>query len=668
MRFLFHTLCAVYAGFFLTSTLGATTVFAQDAGFGGGMPPSDQATLAIRDGSTVIWTGTVDLPGGTTSISPTAGGGPYDVSEDSVLAVLVEADAGSDDFEISDLQYSGAFNSFYLNCIVVPADPANPLCGNWQYVVNGTSPANGMDVQTLSSDDQVYVYFGPSRRITPSSSSVTTGVPFTVLAESYVASSDSWTPAVGFTTTILQGDPFSSPTIISTAVSGADGNASFTINSAGSYTAGLLEDWYYPNASITASATAPSGPSTTGGGINLHAPFDIPRALAFITNTQQANGSFDSILLSDWVAIAFAGGGAGDAQKKLARYFIDNPPSFENITDFERHAMALEALGINPYSGTPIDYITPIVKSFDGTQIGDPALVNDDIFAVFPLLHAGYTSQDNMIRKVTTFIISKQLANGSWENSVDMTAAAIQALSIVRQLPDALSAITAAIDYLHGQEKADGGFGDSFATSWALQAISTQENSHLVWGNGYRTPSYYLSTLQQTDGGVEPVSTGMGTRLWATAYAIPAIQKKTWHSLLSSFNIPAVNAEIVQIATSTPLIATVTADVPVKPEVVSEAPKAKAIETVETKVEPKENVSETTASSDDAATEDPSVMTSEEVKMPANVQAAAAATISSNPLWWLLFVLFLILTTVLTLLVIRHRAKIHQQFREIQEK
>jgi len=308
---------------------------------------------------------------------------------------------------------------------------------------------------------------------------------------------------------------------------------------------------------LTATPAPTPAPSSGsgGGGLTLHAPFDVPLALAFIAYMQHADGSFDSLLLSDWAAIAFAGGGAGDAQRKLAQYFTANPPVLESVTDYERHAMALEALGIDPYSGTATNYIAPIVDAFDGTQVGDPSLVNDDVFALFPILHAGFGVSDDVVAKTTAFIISKQLADGSWENSVDLSAAAIQALSLVRSLPEASDAITHGLNYIHRQQKIDGSLGNSFSTSWALQAIAAVPNSSLSWAQDYRTPQYYLATKQETDGGVEPPATDAKTRLWATVYAVPGIKGKTWDALLASFAKPAP-APILTVATSTPEVTT----------------------------------------------------------------------------------------------------------------
>ncbi|MDO8551915.1 MAG: hypothetical protein Q7S01_00105 [bacterium] len=648
MRHLNRSLFGLIIVLFLSSTIGVATAFAQIVDPDAPPPPpaSDQATITIRDGATVISSGSATLPDiGSPDVAITSIGGSHNVPARSVLAIIKDIESATTTFSISDLQYSDAYSSFYLNCIAAPADPASPLCGNWQYVVNGTSPNVGMEVQTLSNNDAVYLYFGPSRRITPSSSNVTIGVPFTVAAESYVAPSNSWTPATGLTLRILQGDPFNSPTIISSATVGADGKATFTIHTAGSYAAGLLEDGYYPNASITASATPQASLSSSGGGgggINLHAPFDMPLALAYLQSEQRADGSFSSALLSDWVAIALGGGGAGDAQKKLSQYFSSNPPSLQSVSDYERHAMALEALGINPYSGTSVDYITPIVNGFDGKQIGDAALVNDDIFAIFPLLHAGYSTNDDVIQRVVLFILSKQLPNGSWENSEDLTAAAVQALSLARQLPDTSNAINSAIDYIHGKLQADASLGNSFATSWSLQAIAAAPSSSLNWANGYYTPQYYIATLQERDGGIEPASATSDTRVWATAYAIPAIQGNTWDSLLSSFAKPAPKVNVEQIATSTPVTTA---------EAVSVAPTSSvAVELSNAEKLPDEEKQETFVEPELPAPAEPLATSTEATTTLANVsppyvQTAAIAVVDygipTEWKWWLALLVLL---------------------------
>jgi hypothetical protein len=309
---------------------------------------------------------------------------------------------------------------------------------------------------------------------------------------------------------------------------------------------------------VSPQSATPAGASS----VMLHDPFSVPLAFFYLRSLQQQDGDFGSPLLDDWVAIASAAGGAGDLRAHLQAYEAANAPALGSATDYERHAMALEALGINPYSGTSQDVITPIVKDFDGTQIGDPTLDNDDIFAIFPLLHAGYSAQDDIIQKTVAFIVAHQHADGSWDGSVDLTGAALQALSLTPSLPDVHTATIKALGYLGAQVQGDGSFGNVSATSWVMQGISAQGEDISQWSKStYHTADYFLSTKQEKDGGVGPTTADTLTRAWATAYAIPALEHKPWDSLLASFPKPTpaeASAPAPQAATTTPPMATTT--------------------------------------------------------------------------------------------------------------
>jgi len=310
------------------------------------------------------------------------------------------------------------------------------------------------------------------------------------------------------------------------------------------------------------STPSPSSSSSGGGGEYLQdRPFNVSTALNFLADNQNDDGSFSSALLTDWAAIAFGGAegaGCGDwcqvAYKKLRTYLLSAKPELSSITDYERHVMALMALDIDPYAETGSDYITPIVDVFDGTQVGEASLVNDDIFALFPLLHAGYKKTDAMIENIVTFILSKQKLNGSWEGSVDLTAAAIQALSLFPVRSDVAEAIKKAEEFLRRNQNESGIFGsNSFSLSWVLQAIRSLGQTPDDWKKSGVTPLGYLGVLQQEDGGVEPTIESANTRVWATSYAIPAALGKPWGAILHDFT-RSTTTEL--IATSTDIVAT----------------------------------------------------------------------------------------------------------------
>jgi len=278
------------------------------------------------------------------------------------------------------------------------------------------------------------------------------------------------------------------------------------------------------------------GSSGSGGGNEALVNFSIHNAIDFLFLNKGQNNLFGGLLYSDWVAIGIskAGNYQNGLKEELFNYYKDYNFISSIITDNERHAMVLMSLNINPYSGKEINYIEKIVSSFDGEQIGDPLLYNDDIFALIVLYHAGYNKNDLMIKKIVEYIISMQNNNGSW-NNVDMTSASIQALRNYRGLPKVIEAIEKAESFLLGKQEINGSFGNSFSTSWAVQALS-QNN---LYENQINKAIIYLTNKQKEDGGLDEGS--LESRIWATAYAIPAVLKLSWNDIFHSFDREEIN-------------------------------------------------------------------------------------------------------------------------------
>ena len=275
-----------------------------------------------------------------------------------------------------------------------------------------------------------------------------------------------------------------------------------------------------------------------GGGGSYIAPvvkknFSRDDALKFLALNQKKEGSYESPMYTDWVAI---GVGGNDLLKpSLTKYFLENDLDSPVVTDNERHAMALMALDINPYNGTKVNYIRKIIDSFDGEQFGDKTLINDDVFALIVLKNAGYSIDDEIIKKDIAYIVSKQNINGSWD-SADMTAAALQALKGFENLKDVFFSINKGQNYLISTERTDGGFNNSFTTSWVLQALPNSEKI-LKAGD-------YLSARQSKDGGMDSIDTNIDARIWATSYALPAMEHKSWSDILKKFTKQDISSPI----------------------------------------------------------------------------------------------------------------------------
>lgn len=258
--------------------------------------------------------------------------------------------------------------------------------------------------------------------------------------------------------------------------------------------------------------------------------FSIPNALEFLSKNENKDGAFGNSLYTDWAAIGVvkAGSESEMLKNKLGDYLKANELNSEIVTDNERRAMALMSLGINPYTGTKMNYIKKIIDSFDGTQIGDKSLYNDDIFALIVLSHAGYTDKDEMIAKIVFDVIKNQSLDGSW-GSVDMTSAGIEALSNFKEVVGVSEVIKKAESYLLVQQKDDGSFGNISSTSWAIQALSLNESLKIETDKAID----YLADKQLEDGGLDQES--IENRIWTTTYAIPAVLKLSWNEILELF-------------------------------------------------------------------------------------------------------------------------------------
>ncbi len=297
--------------------------------------------------------------------------------------------------------------------------------------------------------------------------------------------------------------------------------------------------------------TQPAASSGSGGSPANVAPAaakipNISAAVSFLYSKQQSDGSFPASMYTDWAAIALSPY-SDNRKSALTSFMRSYSPDISSVTDCERHAMALMSLGIDPYSGSPLNCIARITESFDGSQIGDKNLINDDVFAIFPLLKAGYSESDDIVYKAGLAIVAAQMNDGSWNSSIDMTSAAVAALSNVRTISGADAAISNARAYLVGKQAPDGGFGSVFSTAWVAQAVASLGEDASSWkGSAGKSIIDYLAEAQTDDGGFEQ-GASEGTRAWATSYVIPAISGRSWMSLLSSFPKPQQSAPTISV-------------------------------------------------------------------------------------------------------------------------
>ncbi len=506
--------------------------------------------LTIRNGDNIIYQNQILFPeeGEKELLGHT-------INKRSVLSILDDADILSEDFSISNLVYYDSFGSFYLKCIT---STMGENCDNWQYVVNNIYPGISIDQKILSNNDSVYIYYGPQNKITVSSSSINTSDTLYVNAEEYNYEDNSWKVRTGVTIGVTQPNPDDafSPIEKQTAPVNDLGVAIFgSISEAGTYNIGVKEDYYFPTEELTVLAIASSG----GGGGTYYPPtptivptntteeikekkFNTETALDFIISNQEENGSFGASLYTDWATLALSSATNQDINSyvKLTKYLSSTSTIGAMLTDYERHAMALMSLGLNPYNTNGENYIQKIIEYFDGNQFGDKEEDNDDIFALIVLQNAGFDQKNEMIIKSLEFILSRQREDGSWDYSTDMTGAVLQVLANNGGNEKFNEYIIKANNYLKEKQKSDGGWGNVSSTSWVIGGLNALKENLKDWQKDGKNPIDYLVLQQDEDGGVkgETLETDIKNRIWQTAYAVIAISGKSWNEIMQKFDRP----------------------------------------------------------------------------------------------------------------------------------
>lgn len=529
-----------------TNSFFSNFVFAEDVLPSEGEPeivtedpePAITADFLIRVNETVVWQGSAPVVTGEDVNIFDNVGNRHQVASNSVLGVLKSIDESNDNFSMSNLQYYDSFGSFYLKCI---ASSVGESCDNWQYAVGGITPWSSIDQTLLSGGETVGIYFGTPHNLALSKNEVLVDEHFTATAQKYNYLDNTWSPLTGVSVGVTLPNPTDqwNPIVVASYGVDSNGSAEIFISEVNNYTLGIVEAYYFPAYSIN---VLPK-PVVTGGGSavvvttnnndvsTIKKTFNLEKAFEFLKNNQDAVGSFGGEdLYTDWTAIAY---GANNLKNdNLLSYLKLKKESYQFLTDNERRAMALMALNENPHNFNGVNYIAPIVKSFDGLQFGDPNIINDDVFAIIVLSNVGYVIEDELIHKTILYIISKQKENGSWEDSVDLTSVTIQMLKPYENFENTQSIITNATKYIENKQKNDGGFDGAFSTSWVMQLMKILNINFVKENND---PFMYLANLQQEDGGVLVQTETIQSRIWATSYAIPAFLGKTWGEILYKF-------------------------------------------------------------------------------------------------------------------------------------
>ncbi|MDP3685778.1 MAG: terpene cyclase/mutase family protein [bacterium] len=278
-------------------------------------------------------------------------------------------------------------------------------------------------------------------------------------------------------------------------------------------------------------------------------------ALQYLRNRQGDQGDIDGDIVTGWSAIAFGAHGERGEAIRRNRSLLDAlaDARLTSATDIERQILAVRAAGANPRAFADTDLIQMLKERVRNGQIGEEALLNDDIFGVLAFLAAGEPPTDPAVQSGVRTILQQQAGDGS-VGGLDLTAAAIQALRAYAARggsTDIGPVLDRARTYLRSRQDRFGGFGENSATtSWAIQAIIALGEDPASW----RTPSggtpwTALLRYQNVNGGFG-WRTSDDVSAFMTAYAAPALLGVSWPVTLLS--VEPVAAAPVASPTPTP--------------------------------------------------------------------------------------------------------------------
>ena len=197
-----------------------------------------------------------------------------------------------------------------------------------------------------------------------------------------------------------------------------------------------------------------------------------------------------------------------------------------SATDYEKRILAITSVGQNPRTWGNENFVDSLLKKFDGNQMGDGGLLNDDIFGLLALKSAGESG--DVTNKLRDHILANQNSDGGWSFSrggssdSNTTAMAISALRTVGSVP------SSAANYLRATQNDDGGFG--FTTNESSDGASTAWVILGLRASGSAVPSNtnsYMDSLQLSNGAFRwKLGDANGSSL-VTAYSVLALSGET---------------------------------------------------------------------------------------------------------------------------------------------
>ncbi|MEM3044480.1 MAG: hypothetical protein QXV77_03185 [Candidatus Bathyarchaeia archaeon] len=274
----------------------------------------------------------------------------------------------------------------------------------------------------------------------------------------------------------------------------------------------------------------------------------ITSALDYLRAAQTVDGDVGGPSTSAWVVMALAAAGEdpyqwrrGPGSPSLMDYLASLGGGLGPATDWERQILAVAAAGGNPYGHGGFDYVASLEGFHSGAQIGDPSLLNDDIWGLMALIASNHRGSPAYADALSV-VRGMQNPDGGWgyavgaASDVDDTAAAVMALMAAGEDPGS-DRISRALNYLREAQNGDGGFpytkgeaSNAASTSWTILAIESagQDPTSSGWSRNGRSPVSYLLGLQSGDGSFQYTMGQTASPEWMTAYAVTALLGKPY--------------------------------------------------------------------------------------------------------------------------------------------
>ncbi|MEW6611025.1 MAG: DUF4430 domain-containing protein [Patescibacteria group bacterium] len=279
--------------------------------------------------------------------------------------------------------------------------------------------------------------------------------------------------------------------------------------------------WKCVTALLIASLLTPS--------LSLNADDPITRAIDYL-KTKPAN---------PWTTMALIAAGETNVSTDHLKIVDTN-----SAITIEAPMLAIAASGNDPHTFTGEDLVAKLKNFHKDGQLGDPTLLNDDIFGILALSAAGEDHTDPVIQDSKTTILNAQYHDGSWGDT-NTTAAAIQAL-IEAGVAPAEEPVTTALVWLKSTQNGDGGFpyfwprnpytdepdsSDSSSSAWVAYAIrkAGQDPTSTAWEKNGIDILDAIRGLQQPSGYFAHSSTFTDETSFtpiSTAYAVIALADK----------------------------------------------------------------------------------------------------------------------------------------------